>query len=191
MIAANTFDYQCNLPATEALKINMHTFPSREYAKSNVSMNIFPSTKRMKSSSGFDLNELVTVARPIEESIEFPMIEWDRDGEYSEIDERDSCDSDNDTGVDDDEEAPPSRRMPICTLGKRGRGEQTEMVRSISLKTSLASLADSSATAALRKTGSCFEFTTPYSDESFPMFSLGQAYQRTVERTFTLSSIIA
>lgn len=191
MIASNTFDYQCNLPATEALKINMNTFPSREYANSIVSMNIFPRSKRMKSSSSFDLSELITAARPVEESIAFPTIEWDRDGEDSELDEVRCCNSGDATVEGDDGKAHYSRRRPLCSLGKRGRrSEHTNMVRSISLKTSLASLAGGSTSAALRKTGSCFEFTTPSSEDSFSIFSSGSAYQQTVERTFVLSPLI-
>jgi hypothetical protein len=188
MIASTTLDYSFTCPATEALEHALHTFPSREYITSNEFMSTIRCQKRRKPSADFDLSDLLSAAQPVEDSISFPIIAWDRDG--SDTDEGESCDyaPNSDYDHDDDEDTQPSRKGSMSSLGKRNRPDQTEMVRSQSYKTSLSSLGSSSTSQALRKTGSCFEFSS--SKDSFQVDSLGQS-KRPARSPFHLTPLAA
>ena len=191
MIASNTLDYSLSCPATEAMEQTSHAFPSREYITSNEFMCTIRSQKRRKPSADFDLSDLLAASQPVEDSISFPIIAWDRDGHESDGDDRESCDyapnSDNDH---DDDDEHPSRRGSMSSLGKRSRPGQTGMVRSKSHKTSLTSLVSGSVSEALRKTGSCFEFSTSSPKDSFQVYSLGHS-KRPATSSFHLTPLAA
>lgn len=185
----NAFDQQERLPATEALHTSLASqmIPERELRRvkivtpqsSNESLESAPKRRNKRS---FDMADLLTATEPVEQAIAFPAIEWCNDGE--EEDEAENAEKDQLVPVvssldnNDDEHDEVNDYFPSTFsstgLGKRSRLGYSRLGRSRSLKTSLCSLAEQSA--------STVEDECSKPGGSWPKFSLGQSEARDARR---------
>lgn len=134
------------LPATEALnrtlseeldfcQISRERSQKRKHdGQMTASPQIKTGTQRKVS---FDMIDLINATKPLEESIAFPIIEWNLDDDDDESDHRVY-----DYQVQGDPHNSSSHSYSSPSLGKRAKRHHRRMVRSMSLKSSMCFLAD-------------------------------------------------
>jgi hypothetical protein len=128
--------------ATKALEDFTTRLPVHEYKRAAKPENKLSSLLRSSKKGAFDIDDLVAAARPVQESVEFPIIEWSLDDDYSsENDKPDEVWPKRSLrDLDDDED--DDLREPFSRLGKRDRGcsVNKRLVRSKALRSDLSLL---------------------------------------------------
>lgn len=127
------------VPATKALEDFTKRLPVHEYKQAaKKPENKLSSLLRRSKKGTFDMDDLVAAARPVQESVEFPSIEWSLDDDYSsESDKSDEVWPKRSlSDLDDDEDE------PFYRLGKRNRecSVNKRLVRSKALTSDLSLL---------------------------------------------------
>jgi hypothetical protein len=124
-------------PATRALEDFTKRLPVHEYKRAAKPENKLPRLSRRSKKGTFEMDDLVAAARPIQESVEFPIIEWSS----SENDESDEVRPKRSLlHLDDDKDE--DLRVPSTRLGKRDRecSVNRRLVRSKALRSDLSLL---------------------------------------------------
>ncbi len=156
----------CELfPATDALHKTIKNLPAMEVVLCRAAP-CSSALKRLrqpfKSSTAFDLKELLLATRPVEDSIAFPTIEWNND--YDEDEDSsisDACDLPQSSAYDSDSVGSG------LSLGKRSRDEQVDKCRLVRRK------AHHTCLSLLENLGATLESSGNY-DDSQRNFSWGQ-----------------
>jgi hypothetical protein len=116
--------------------------PVHEYKRVAKPENTLSSVSRRKKGAFDDMDDLVAVARPLQESVEFPIIGWSLDDDHSSDNDQpdEMFPTRNLRDLDDDED--DDRCGPISRLGKRDQecSAKKRLVRSKALTCDLSLL---------------------------------------------------